>query len=275
MLGVGSRNCETLSAHIVRRPGNAFRAMCDKLLIASVTVQGRGEVETAQVAILWNSSLREVAETVKSRPLESHTSRRSVKRASRQYNEVVRCQNTRNIEQQTTSPRTVRVQRQRFPRPPRTAAAAANRLVEPENRHTGRSMILISMASVFYCIVQSDFTSISPQCCITIPKTRHKSKARANDTPANRLRTGVKSHKRHARSRDARQSCPARRGRIKCALNERLGFENARIRPRNDRATVHGNASKKRLRGMPQCDPGGADGGDLDVLVAPATCQGQ
>ena len=26
---------------------------------------------------------------------------------------------------------------------------------------------------------------------------------------------------------------------------------------------------------MPQCGPGGADGGDLDVLVAPATCQGQ
>ena len=206
------------------------------------------------------------AETVKSRPLESHTSRRSVKRASRQYNEVVRCQNTRNIEQQTTSPRTVRVQRQRFPRAPRTAAAAANRLVEPENRHSGRSMILISMASAFYCIVQSDFTSISPQCCITIPKTRHKSKARANDTPANRLRTGVKSHKRHARSRDARQSCTARRVRIKCALNECLGLGNARIRPQNDRATVHGRSAGARRTSMERLWDGGSSRDD-DALV--------
>ena len=41
---------------VVRRSGNTFRAMCDKLLIASVTVQGRSEAETAQLAILWNSS---------------------------------------------------------------------------------------------------------------------------------------------------------------------------------------------------------------------------
>ena len=58
--GVGSRMSNqlvelrdaTVAARIVRRPGNAFRAMCNKLLIASVTVQGRGEAETARLAIL-------------------------------------------------------------------------------------------------------------------------------------------------------------------------------------------------------------------------------